>query len=180
MQRFFQVMNPDPVIQESWRWVRDIIMARGQDGVHGWESLDDVVEEMNAAVTGFGDRAAHVAPLSSYRIHGKKEARQPHRYSGRTAMHANETIHEPPPPPDPDSPLRFSMEGYHYDGDPALIPMFWAPGWNSVQATNKFQQEVGGPLRGGDPGIRLIEPDMSTMPSFFISLPNAFEPRAGE
>ena len=32
------------------------------------------------------------------------------------------------------------------------IPRFWAPGWNSVQALNKFQSEVGGPLRGGDPG----------------------------
>ena len=41
---------------------------------------------------------------------------------------------------------------------PALIPRFWAPGWNSVQALNKFQDEVGGPLRGGDPGRRLIEP----------------------
>ena len=28
----------------------------------------------------------------------------------------------------------------------------WAPGWNSVQAITKFQEEIGGPLRGGDPG----------------------------
>ncbi len=89
-------------------------------------------------------------------------------------------MHEPPPPPDPDSPLRFSMEGYHFGEDPALIPIFWAPAWNSVQATNKFQQEVGGPLRGGDPGVRLLEPQSGASPSFFISIPKSFEPRTGE
>jgi NADH-quinone oxidoreductase subunit G len=41
---------------------------------------------------------------------------------------------------------------------PALIPRYWSPGWNSVQAINKFQIEGGGPLHGGDPGRRLIEP----------------------
>ena len=40
----------------------------------------------------------------------------------------------------------------------ALIPYAWAPGWNSPQSWNKFQDEVGGHLQGGDPGIRLIEP----------------------
>ncbi len=179
-QRFYQAMNPDPIIQESWRWIRDLTMKRGRDGVNSWESLDDIIDEMNAATPGLGERAAHVAPPASFRVHGRKEARQPHRYSGRTAMHADRTMHEPPPPPDPDSPLRFSMEGYHHGGDPAIIPMFWAPGWNSVQATNKFQQEVGGPLRGGDPGVRLLEPDAGATPSFFISIPGAFEPRAGE
>ena len=74
-------------------------------------------------------------------------------------MHANIDVHEPKPPDDPDSPLAFSMEGYpRRSRPPRLIPRFWAPGWNSVQAVNKFQDEVGGPLRGGDPGRRLIEP----------------------
>ncbi len=180
MQRFYQVMNPDPIIQESWRWMRDITLARGADGVGLWGSLDDISGEMNKAIPGFGERADQVAPAASFRVHGKKVARQPHRYSGRTAMHANETLHEPPPPPDPDSPLRFSMEGYHFGEDPALIPIFWAPGWNSAQAINKFQQEVGGPLRGGDPGVRLLEPESGASPSYFISIPGAFAPRSGE
>jgi NADH-quinone oxidoreductase subunit G len=180
MQRFYQVMNPDPVIQESWRWVRDLALKRGADGIGLWGSLDDINGEMNKAIAGFGERAARVAPPASFQVHGKKVARQPHRYSGRTAMHANETIHEPTPPPDLDSPLRFSMEGYHFGEDPALIPIFWAPGWNSVQATNKFQQEVGGPLRGGDPGVRLLDPEAGSTPSYFISIPRAFEPRTGE
>jgi NADH-quinone oxidoreductase subunit G len=180
MQRYYRVMDPDPIIQESWRCIRDIMLARGTDGVGLWKGLDDIFNEMNKAVQGFGDRAAGVAPPASFRLHGKEVARQPHRYSGRTAMHADQTMHEPPPPPDPDSPLRFSMEGYHFGEDPALIPSFWSPGWNSVQALNKFQQEVGGPLRGGDPGVRLFDPQDQAVAPFFVSIPQAFQPRAGE
>ena len=40
----------------------------------------------------------------------------------------------------------------------AADSVVWAPGWNSVQSVNKFQEEIAGPLRGGDPGVRLIEP----------------------
>ncbi len=73
-------------------------------------------------------------------------------------MQADTDILEPKPPEDPDSPLAYSMEGYEGDPPSPLISRYWAPGWNSVQALNKFQQEIGGPLRGGDPGKRLIEP----------------------
>ena len=73
-------------------------------------------------------------------------------------MLANISVHEPKPPDDPDSPLSFSMEGTPDQPPSALIPFFWSPGWNSIQAVNKFQEEVGGPLRRGDPGVRLIEP----------------------
>ena len=59
-------------------------------------------------------------------------------------MLANISVHEPEPPEDPDAPFSFSMEGYLGHPPPALIPRFWAPGWNSVQAVNKFQDEVGG------------------------------------
>ena len=45
-----------------------------------------------------------------------KIPRQPHRYSGRTAINANINVNEPMPPQDKDSPLAFSMEGY--EGQP--------------------------------------------------------------
>jgi NADH-quinone oxidoreductase subunit G len=93
-------------------------------------------------------------------------------------MHADVDIHEPQPPPDPDSPLAFSMEGYEGEPPPALIPRYWAPHWNSVQALNKFQSEVGGPLRGGDPGRRLIEPVRQEM-LYFDEMPASFEPQDG-
>lgn len=49
------------------------------------------------------------------------------------------------------------MEGYPDQPPSPLIPFFWTPGWNSYQAVNKFQEEIAGPLRSGDPGVRLIE-----------------------
>jgi NADH-quinone oxidoreductase subunit G len=49
-----------------------------------------------------------------------------------------------------------------------------------VQAVNKFQDEVGGPLVGGDPGIRLIEPASSSRIDYFGNIPPAFCQRADE
>ena len=56
----------------------------------------------------------------------------------------------------------------------ALVPRFWAPGWNSVQALNKFQAEVGGALRGGDPGTRLIEPPEGSTIEYDEDIPQPF------
>jgi len=68
-------------------------------------------------------------------------------------------VHEPRASQDPDTALSFSMEGYGGTDEPgALVPFAWAPGWNSPQAWNKFQDEIGGALRAGDPGVRLFEP----------------------
>jgi NADH-quinone oxidoreductase subunit G len=68
-------------------------------------------------------------------------------------------VHEPAPPTDPDSPFVFSMEGQPLTSAPGrLLPFYWWPRWNSVQSLNKFQEEVGGALRGGEPGVRLLEP----------------------
>jgi NADH-quinone oxidoreductase subunit G len=73
-------------------------------------------------------------------------------------MRANVSVHEPRASQDVDSALAFSMEGYGGPEEPgALIPFVWTPGWNSPQAWNKFQDEVGGRLSAGDPGKRLIE-----------------------
>jgi NADH-quinone oxidoreductase subunit G len=59
------------------------------------------------------------------------------------------------------------MEGYEGQPPAPLVSRYWAPRWNSVQALNKFQQEVGGPLRGGDPGRRLIEPGRQLRTPYF-------------
>ena len=82
--------------------------------------------------------------------------RQPPRYSGRTAMRANISVHEPKQPVDEESPLAFSMEGLNQSQPGSLLPYVWAPGWNSNQSLHKFQAEVGGPLKGGTAGARLL------------------------
>jgi len=83
------------------------------------------------------------------------------------AMTANVSVHEPQPPRDPDSPLVYTMEGSSLGAPASLNARFWAPGWNSGQAVNKFQAEVSGQLIGGDPGVRLFEPPAEDRGSFF-------------
>jgi NADH-quinone oxidoreductase subunit G len=95
-------------------------------------------------------------------------------------MTADIDIGEPKPPEDPDSPLAFSMEGEERHPPAALIPRFWEPGWNSVQAVNKFQAEIGGPLRGGAPGCRLIETNAGAAPDYFGNIPAPFARREDE
>jgi len=72
------------------------------------------------------------------------------------------------------------MEGYQGIPPGPLTPRFWAPGWNSAQALTKFQSEINGPLLGGDPGKRLIEPDESREAVYFDDIPEAFIRRPGE
>jgi NADH-quinone oxidoreductase subunit G len=175
-QRFYQVFKPNHDVQESWKWIRDILTQSGRIQASEWKDLDTITAAMAAALPVFKP-VQDIAPNADFRISGQKVPRQPHRYSGRTAMLANITVHEPKPPEDLDSPLSFSMEGYGDQPPAPLIPRYWSPGWNSVQAVNKFQQEVGGPLKGGDPGKRLIEPMQKGKPEYFTGIPA--EPAAG-
>ena len=179
-QRFYRVLEPQPDVHESWRWLQDLATAAGRPGAARWQILDDVVAAMAAEMPKLGELVA-VAPLAGFRTIGGRIPRQSHRYSGRTAMHANISVHEPKPPEDVDAPLAFSMEGHDSPPPPpsSLIPRFWSPGWNSVQALNKFQSEIGGPLRGGDPGLRLIEPQTAGPRTYFSDIPPRRKPRQG-
>lgn len=158
-QRFYQVLAPAGDVQEAWRWVADLLGVAERGAAARWSTLDAIDAEIAAALPLFAP-ILDLRPPAPYRGGNPLEsvARQSPRYSGRTAMLADRTVHEAPPPRDPDSPLAFSMEGRPGVPPPSLIPLFWAPGWNSVQATAKYQAEVGGPLLGGDPGRRLLDP----------------------
>jgi NADH-quinone oxidoreductase subunit G len=178
-QRFYQVFPAGDEVRESWRWLRDLMIAAGREQAATWRNLDDITEAMAREITVF-EPIVKIAPPASFRVAGEKIPRQPHRYSGRAAMLANITVDEPKPPDDPDSALAFSMEGYEGRPPSPLIQRYWAPGWNSAQALNKFQSEVGGPLRGGDPGRRLIEPAQAGKAAYFNEAPSIFQRRDGE
>jgi NADH-quinone oxidoreductase subunit G len=166
VQRFFQAFVPAAPIQESWRWLG------------AWEDLDEITTALASALPQLA-AVTQAAPAASFRMAGARIPREPHRYSGRTAMLANITVNEPKPPIDPDSALSFSMEGNPDQPPPALQPFFWTPGWNSIQAVNKFQEEIAGPMRGGDPGVRILEPGAGK-PPFFAQLPAPFQSRDRE
>ncbi|MFI5295225.1 MAG: NADH-quinone oxidoreductase subunit NuoG [Thermodesulfovibrionales bacterium] len=178
-QRFFQVFLPGDEVMEGWRWLLRMLDVAGRPEAGGWSGLDDITSALCDAYPVFAG-AKDAAPQADFRMKGRKIPRQPHRYSGRTALLADISVHEPKPPDDHDSPLSFSMEGYEGIPPSALIPRYWAGGWNSVQALNKFQEEVGGLLRGGDPGRRLIEPDKKYQQKYFDKVPGPFFRREGE
>jgi NADH-quinone oxidoreductase subunit G len=178
-QRSYSVMPCGDDIRESWRWLVDIMRACGRPHIPSWLNLDDVAAAMIDAVHAL-KIVRYVAPPAGFRMTGKKIPRQPHRYSGRAAMTAHRDVREPKPPDDPDSPLAFTMEGNDATPPPALLVRFWAPGWNSVQSANKFQNEVGGALRGDDPGLRLLAPAGMDEQTYTRDIPPAFEAREGE
>jgi len=178
-QRFFQVFAAQDDVLASWRWLK----------LDGWENLDDVLTALSRALPELAP-ASYAAPSAKFRIAGAKIPRSPHRESGRTAALVNINVSEPKTPEDPDSALSFSMEGTPDQPPAPLIPFFWSPGWNSIQATNTYQKEPGGPLRSGDAGVRMFEPAAlngqtpnTQSPNgqfWFSTIPPAFEPREGE
>ena len=113
-----------------------------------WQNLDGIINDLAVNIPVFA-AIREAAPSADLRMAGQKIPRQSHRYSGRTAMHAHKDVNEPQPPTDTDSALAFSMEGFTGQPPASLITHFWSPGWNSEQSVNKFQDDVGGPLRGG-------------------------------
>ena len=179
-QRFYQVYEPSfydkhIIMHESWRWLADLQSEMNERGCD-WSQLDHVIDaciKKLPQLAGIKD----AAPDAAFRIRGQKLAREPHRYSGRTSMLADVSVHEQRQPQDIDSPFAFSMEGNNSPVAPRQqIPFAWAPGWNSPQAWNKFQAEVGGHLRFGDPGVRLFSEKDGGM-DYFDTVPAAFVPQ---
>jgi NADH-quinone oxidoreductase subunit G len=156
-------------VKPSWVWLNELEAALRPAAAEKWH-FDELVEKIAEDLPIFRP-ILEAAPSAAYRLVGQKIPRQSHRFSGRTAINAAEDVSEPKPPDDEESPLAYSMEGYEGIPPAALITRFWAPRWNSPSAVNKFQQEIGGALRGGDPGKRLIEPPSGARPDFFDGIP---------
>lgn len=176
-QRFFQVYAPafydaDIQVRESWRWLAALQGVLDRKPLR-WNTFDEVSSAC-AASTPLLTSMREAAPNAGLRIRGMKLAREPHRYSGRTSMLADQNVSEPRVAQDPDSPFNFSMEGYAGARQPLQqVPFAWAPGWNSPSAWNKFQDEVGGNLRAGDPGRRLLEAGEDSL-GWFDTVPAPF------
>jgi len=149
-QRFYQVFVPEHEPLPAWRTLQAL------SGEQRWRVFEDVLRDLADEQREFAG-ALEAAPFADWRSPARqKVARMPHRYSGRTAMHADVTVHEPRPPEDPGTPFAFSMQGDQNPVPGALEPRFWWPGWNSINSVTKFQIEVNGPLHGGSPGKRLL------------------------
>lgn len=184
-QRFFAVCRPEvDDIRDAWRWLAVVARDSGRWPERPWQGLDDVLAALAAEVPHLA-AVRDVAPPSGFRIDDMKVARLARRQSGRTAMHAPRHIVEPQPPSDPDSPLAYTTEAFQGQPPSSLLTRNWAPGWNSVQALNKLQEEVAGPLRQSDPGRRLFDGpagggEGGEDPLEGLVVPPAFEAAEGE
>jgi NADH-quinone oxidoreductase subunit G len=174
-QRFFQVYEATDVIQESWRWILNIGTHMGDTRMSQWKGFENFTKAI-ASEEPMLHGVDTVTPPADYRVVGQRIPREPHRYSGRTSMNANLAVSEAKPPEDPDSSLSYTMEGFRGQPPSSMIPFFWSPGWNSVQSVNKYQEEVGASLRGGDPGVRLFQANGTGRGEYFGDPPEFFLP----
>jgi NADH-quinone oxidoreductase subunit G len=177
-QRFLRVFDPADDVRDAWRWIAALHPDGATQG-SGELDLDTVMRDLVCELPAFAPILA-AAPPADFRKVGQKIPRQTHRASGRTAEHADKDVREPEVTQDPDTALAFSMEGYPGQPPAPLITHFWAPGWNSIQSVDKFQEEVAGPLRGGDGGVRLLVPDVTRHPAFSKDVPKPFTRRRGD
>ena len=163
-QRFYKAINNKKPLKESWRWIADLIQIRY--GKVSWTRFDDIVESLTNDFQVFNKLKQYV-PGADFRMLNMKIPRQTIRYSGRTAMNSNVAVSEPKLPQDTDSPLAFSMEGQQEIPPSSLVPFYWTPGWNSVQAMYNYLDEPNASMKGGDPGVRLIEPARASKNVYF-------------
>ena len=101
-QRFFQVFDPkymdaSILVHEGWRWLHALRATLLNQPID-WTQLDHVTAATAASAPQLA-RIIDAAPSAAFRIKGMKLAREPLRYSGRTAMRANISVHEPQPLP---------------------------------------------------------------------------------
>ena len=173
-QRFYQVfVPPGGEIKESWKWLWKMQLAKMQSSNGRDPYPEEILEKLETTLSQFNG-ITKVSARHDDTIHGQRVPREPHRYSGRTAMQANLNVSEPKPLGDHDSPLSFTMEGYKGIPPSGMTPFYWSPGWNSVQAVTKFQKEPGGALKDGDPGVQLFIEKTDTTPTFFKDIPEMF------
>jgi NADH-quinone oxidoreductase subunit G len=154
-QRYYPVFVAEDDRLASWQWLSELGQVLGLSGFDQLVHFDQVEQACAQDVPALSNITS-AAPDHRFRNHGLKIPRQPARYSGRTAMRANVSVHEPKQPVDDETPLSFSMEGLSVGLPSALMSYSWSPGWNSNQSIQKFQDEAGGVIRGGSAGVRLI------------------------
>lgn len=157
-QRFYQVFLPKDEIKPSWLWLSEIASRAGISDA-SWSSVDELTQSALSALPGIQASLEDLAPTKDFRVSDEhRVARQTHRFSGRTAMDANVSVHEPKASQDDETPLSYSMEGQNpNDLAGSVLPYSWSPGWNSNQSIFKFQAEVSGDLLGASGGSRLFE-----------------------
>jgi len=139
-QHFYSVYKPVEAIRSSVYWLSD-------------KPLSELTSACAQAISE-GEGMAHLTPDHS--LANMRFPRQQHRYSGRTSMRANISVHEPKQEQDDEGIMSYSMEGIPAVKDAAVFNTPWVGGWNSNQSVFKFQSHTGGALKQAGHGQVLI------------------------
>ncbi|ABD89592.1 NADH-quinone oxidoreductase subunit NuoG [Rhodopseudomonas palustris] len=156
-QRFFAAVQPHEHAPASWRRLAAL-------GAGDWATLDAIINDLVTAEPELAGVVGAAPDASCSCAHGKI-ARAPRPLSAHTADDRAGRDPAATPKPDPDSPLSYGMEGARgADVPPALLTGYETHGLHSANAVTRFEEEIGGPLRGGDPGARLFKQDDAALP----------------
>jgi NADH-quinone oxidoreductase subunit G len=178
-QRYYKALVDKDQVMESWRWISKFARIRNIDQSVLWNRFDDIVSSLVNELPAF-IKIKEYLPDADFRMLSAKIPRQTLRYSGRTAMNAQLAVSEQGVSQDHDSPLAFSMEGRQELPPSSLVPFYWTPGWNSVQAMYNYLDEPNGSMKGGDPGVRLIEPGEGHNNTYFKTDTQNYENKKDE
>lgn len=165
-QRHYRVFAEEKSLPDSWRILGRLSAKYRKIVPEPWETFDQIAESLEKefpVVKGINKKING----NDFRALNDKIRRQSIRFSGRTAVDARLEVAESKIPVDRDSPLTFSMEGSDQKSPSSLVPFYWTPGWNSPQSVSFYLDEPNGSMKGGDPGLRLIEPQENARVNYF-------------
>ncbi|MDN4502909.1 NADH-quinone oxidoreductase subunit NuoG [Alteromonadaceae bacterium BrNp21-10] len=146
IQSYSPASKPAGQCRPAWQWLVDLGKLQNIAELASVEHLGQLHLMMSKL---FPTLAEHFTELS-----GRQFAMQSPRYSGRTAMLANQTVHEPKPFSEAGAPYKQSMEGLlPGQNDQHPLAYSWSPGWNSNQSNHKFRDEFRGPELKSQQGI---------------------------
>jgi len=150
LQRFNSVHIPVKPIMENWHWLSLLAKHLFNHQEINFNNL----EQLQSFFAKHGEPWA-LQVLSCQSGEGKQTgngvARQTHRASGRTAIMANQSVHEVKTylENSQNGALNYSMEGRDSRSS-SNMPYTWSPEWNSNQSIFQHQQEVNGELTNAE------------------------------
>jgi NADH-quinone oxidoreductase subunit G len=156
-QRYFAAVAPHDSAPASWRRL-DVF------GAGDWHGLDALIGDLiveRSDLVGVAD----AAPGEDFALPDGKVTRAPRPYTARTADDRAGQFADAVIPVDLDGPLTFGIKGARGTAvPPPLITSYKTSGLHSANNVTRFMEEIGGPLRGGDPGALLLKPRGRSLP----------------
>ena len=147
LQSYLPATKPSGQCLPAWQWLVNIAKLRQ----HALGSISDLGQLRDKISNLYLHLAAH------WQKHHGQLALQTQRVSGRTAMLANQTVHEPKPFEEVGAPYKHSMEGAQAGQDSEQpLAYSWSPGWNSNQSNHKFRDEYRGDTLTAQGGVRCV------------------------